>query len=252
MPDATCQMKGSKSQRDRVVGHPASLLELHERIVGCSLCPRLVAHREKVAGEKVARFRDQEYWGKPVPPFGDPLARLLIMGLAPAAHGGNRTGRSFTGDPSGDWLYGALYRSGFANQPNSTSLNDGLALTGAYITNAVRCAPPGNRPVPAEKAACQPYLVKELELLDQVSVVVALGKFAFDAYLQARSASGASNPRPLPRFGHGTACELSDGITLIASYHPSRQNTQTGKLTEDMFDGIFRQARAKLEGAHSR
>ena len=220
-----------------------SLSNLHSRIVECSLCPRLVEHREKVAREKVARFREQEYWGKPVPPFGDPKARLLIMGLAPAAHGGNRTGRSFTGDPSGDWLYGALYRAGFANQPDSTSLDDGLTLKGAYITNAVRCAPPDNKPAPVEKAACQPFLVKELELLERVSVVVALGKFAFDAYLQARSASGSPNPRPLPKFGHGATCKLEGGITLIASYHPSRQNTQTGKLTVQMFDDIFRQAR---------
>ena len=222
------------------------LAELHAGIVECSLCPRLVEYRERVAREKVARFRDHEYWGKPVPPFGDPKARLLIMGLAPAAHGGNRTGRSFTGDPSGDWLYGALYRNGFANQPASTSLDDGLKLNGAYITNAVRCAPPDNKPAPAEKAACQPFLVKELELLDQVSVVVTLGKFAFDAYLQARTAAGAANPRPLPRFGHGAACELEGGVTLVASYHPSRQNTQTGKLTTEMFDTIFRQAREML------
>ena len=225
------------------LGNSHSLSELHARIVECSLCPRLVEHRERVARERVARFRDQEYWGKPVPPFGDSQARLLIMGLAPAAHGGNRTGRSFTGDPSGDWLYGALYRSGFASQPESTSLDDGLTLKGAYITNAVRCAPPDNKPAPAEKAACQPFLVKELELLDRVRVVVALGKFAFDAYLHGRSAAEAVNPRPLPRFGHGATCELSDGITLIASYHPSRQNTQTGKLTVEMFDDIFRQAR---------
>ena len=220
-----------------------SLSKLHSRIVACSLCPRLVEHREKMAREKVARFRGQEYWGKPVPPFGDPEARVLIMGLAPAAHGGNRTGRSFTGDPSGDWLYGALYRAGFANQPESTSLDDGLTLQGAYITNAVRCAPPDNKPSPAEKAACQPFLVKELELLERVSVVVALGKFAFDAYLQARSASGKVNPKPLPKFGHGATCKLEDGITLIASYHPSRQNTQTGKLTVQMFEDIFSQAR---------
>ena len=220
-----------------------SLAQLHACIVECSLCPRLVEHRERVAREKVARFHGHKYWGKPVPPFGDPKARLLIMGLAPAAHGGNRTGRSFTGDPSGDWLYGSLYRNGFANQPESTSLDDGLELNGAYITNAVRCAPPDNKPAPAEKAACQPFLVQELELLGRISVVVALGKFAFDAYLQGRAASGAANPRPLPRFGHGATCELEDGVTLIASYHPSRQNTQTGKLTVGMFDDIFRQAR---------
>lgn len=228
------------------MGNSEALSDLHERIVGCSLCPRLVEHRERVAREKVARFRHEEYWGRPVPPFGDPNARLLIMGLAPAAHGGNRTGRSFTGDPSGDWLYGALYRSGFASQPGSTSLDDGLTLKRAYITNAVRCAPPDNKPGPAEKAACQPFLVKELQLLDRVSVVVALGKFAFDAYLHARKASGAANPKPLPKFGHGSTCEMIDGITLIASYHPSRQNTQTGKLTMDMFDDVFRLAREIL------
>ncbi len=225
-----------------------SLPELYAGIVACVLCPRLVDYRERVAREKVARFRGQDYWGKPVPPFGDPEARLLVMGLAPAAHGGNRTGRSFTGDPSGDWLYGALYRAGFASQPSSTSQDDGLVLTGAYITNAVRCAPPANKPAPAEKAACQPFLINEMRLLRQVQVVVALGKFAFDAYLQARAASGAVNPRPLPKFGHAATCELSDGITLISSYHPSRQNTQTGKLTVEMFDGIFQKARKLLDG----
>ena len=228
------------------MGNSHSLAKLHSRIVECSVCPRLVEHRERVARDKVARFRQEEYWGKPVPPFGDPEARLLIMGLAPAAHGGNRTGRSFTGDPSGDWLYGALYRTGFANQPESKSLDDGLTLTGAYITNAVRCAPPDNKPNPLEKAACQPFLVKELELLEHVKVVVALGKFAFDSYLHARAASGSANPRPLPKFGHGATCELNDGVTLIASYHPSRQNTQTGKLSVEMFDGIFRRAREIL------
>ncbi len=212
----------------------------------CSQCPRLVTYRGKVAEEKVARFRDQEYWGKPVPPFGPPDSRLMILGLAPAAHGGNRTGRSFTGDASGDWLYGALYRAGFANQPTSLSLGDGLALDGAYITNVVRCAPPDNRPTPAEKLTCRPFLLRELELLTQVKVVVALGKFAFDAYLQARSAAGLTNPKPLPRFGHGVCCDLAGGPTLIASYHPSRQNTQTGKLTQEMFDEVFQQANRLL------
>lgn len=226
---------------------PETLTELHSRIVACELCPRLVAYRQEVARTRVARFREQEYWGRPVPPFGDPQARLLIMGLAPAAHGGNRTGRSFTGDPSGDWLYGALHRSGFANQPTSVSLDDGLKLTDAYITNAVRCAPPANRPLPEEKTECRPYLVRELALLSEVEVVVTLGKFAFDAYLQARSAAFLSNPRPLPKFGHGVVHRLDDGVSLIASYHPSRQNTQTGKLSREMFDGIFRQARKILE-----
>ena len=224
-----------------------SLAELKARITACNLCPRLVAYREEVAMTRVARFRDQEYWGKPVPPFGDPHARVLIMGLAPAAHGGNRTGRSFTGDPSGDWLYGALYRAGFCNQSVSTSLNDGLELTDAYITNAVRCAPPANRPLPEEKAGCRPFLVQEMSLLKKMQVVVALGKFAFDAYLQARTAAGLSNPRPLPRFGHGLVHRLDERISLIASYHPSRQNTQTGKLTQEMFDGIFAQARRMLD-----
>ena len=227
------------------------LAALHEQIVECSRCPRLVSHREKVARDKVARFRDQEYWGKPVPPFGDFKARMLIMGLAPAAHGGNRTGRSFTGDPSGDWLYGALYRAGFANQPTSQSMDDGLVLTDAYVTNAVRCAPPDNKPVPAEKAACQPFLVREMELLERVEVVVALGKFAFDAFLQTRAVAGRGNPRPLPKFGHGAATVLEEGLTLISSYHPSRQNTQTGKLTREMFDAIFQQARSLLKGAGS-
>ena len=223
-----------------------SLSQLSQRIIACADCARLVAHRENVATVKVARHRDEEYWGKPVPPFGDPAARIMVLGLAPAAHGGNRTGRSFTGDPSGDWLYGALYRAGFANQPSSTSLDDGLELNEVYITNAVRCAPPDNKPTPSEKVTCRPYLVRELELLDQVKVVVALGKFAFDAYLQTRSAAGLENPRPLPPFGHGLTCVLDGGINLLSSYHPSRQNTQTGKLTVEMFDAIFRQARELL------
>ena len=216
---------------------------LHDRIVGCFHCPRLVAHRERIARDKVARHREEDYWGKPVPPFGDPDARILILGLAPAAHGGNRTGRSFTGDPSGDWLFGALHRAGFASQPTSTSSNDGLTLNDVYITNAVRCAPPDNKPNPAEKLACRPFLVKELELMQQVRVVIALGKFAFDAYLQTRSAAGLTNPKPRPTFGHGNTCLLDGGVTLLSSYHPSRQNTQTGKLTPQMFDDIFLAAR---------
>ena len=195
---------------------------------------------------KVARYREQEYWGKPVPPFGDHRARLLVLGLAPAAHGGNRTGRSFTGDPSGVWLYRALYRAGFANRPDSVWRDDGLALADAYITNAVRCAPPDNKPNPAEKASCRPFLIRELELLERVKVVVALGKFAFDAYLQTRAAAGRPNPKPRPAFGHGHSCRLEDGITLLSSYHPSQQNTNTGKLTEAMFDAVFEQAREAL------
>ena len=223
-----------------------ALSQLHDRIISCHLCPRLVAHRERIAEVKVARYRGEEYWGKPVPPFGDPNARILILGLAPAAHGGNRTGRSFTGDPSGDWMYGALYRAGFANQPTSTSTNDGLTLKDVYITNAVRCAPPDNKPNPAEKLACRPFLIRELELMQQVRVVIALGKFAFDAYLQTRAAAGLANPKPRPNFGHGNTHMLEGGVTLLSSYHPSRQNTQTGKLTQEMFDAIFLAAKALI------
>ena len=223
-----------------------SLSQLHDRIIGCCHCPRLVAHRERIAEVKVARYREEEYWGKPVPPFGDPNARILILGLAPAAHGGNRTGRSFTGDPSGDWLYGALYRAGFASQPTSTSTNDGLTLKDVYITNAVRCAPPDNKPNPAEKLACRPFLIRELELMQQVRVVIALGKFAFDAYLQTRVTAGLAIPRPRPNFGHGNTHMLEGGVTLLSSYHPSRQNTQTGKLTQEMFDAIFLAAKALI------
>ena len=225
-----------------------SLEQLHQRIIQCRTCPRLVSHREQIAQVKVARYRDQEYWGKPVPPFGDPHARVLIMGLAPAAHGGNRTGRSFTGDPSGDWLYSALYRAGFANQPESVAMNDGLVLKDVYVTNAVRCAPPDNKPTPAEKLACRPFLVSELGLLKRVTVVVALGKFAFDAYVQTRAEAGLPVPRPRPVFGHGRKSDLGDGVTLISSYHPSRQNTNTRKLTAEMFDAIFRKARDIADG----
>lgn len=220
-----------------------SLDKLHQQIIQCRTCPRLVSHREQIAQVKVARFREQEYWGKPVPPFGDPDARVLIMGLAPAAHGGNRTGRSFTGDPSGDWLFSALHRAGFANQPRSEGRDDGLVLTDVYVTNAVRCAPPENKPTPAEKLACRPFLAGELGLLKNVAVVVALGKFAFDAYLQTRAEAGLPVPRPRPVFGHGRTSDLGGGITLISSYHPSRQNTNTKKLTTDMFDAIFSLAR---------
>ena len=213
----------------------------------CRMCPRLVAWREEVARTKVRRYRDEEYWGRPIPGFGDPEARLVLVGLAPAAHGGNRTGRIFTGDRSGDWLYGALYAFGFANQPTSRHREDGLALKDAYVTAAVRCAPPANKPTRDEMDACRPYLVRELVLLGCARVVVALGKIAFDAYLQARREMGLEVPRPLPRFGHGKACVLSGGVSLIASFHPSQQNTQTGRLTRAMFHGVFRRARRILE-----
>jgi uracil-DNA glycosylase family 4 len=211
------------------------------------MCPRLVAWREEVARTKVRRYRGEEYWGKPLPGFGDPNAQLLLVGLAPAAHGGNRTGRIFTGDRSGDWLYGALYAFGFSNQRTSVHPNDGLVLKDAFITAAVRCAPPANKPTREEIDNCRPYLVREMGFLRRVRAVIALGKIAFDGYLQACKDAGLAVPRPLPRFGHGKAYPLPHGVTLIASYHPSQQNTQTGRLTRTMFHGIFRKVRGLLE-----
>jgi uracil-DNA glycosylase family 4 len=202
-----------------------------------------------VAEEKVRRFRDQEYWGRPIPGFGDPRARLLIVGLAPAAHGGNRTGRVFTGDSSGDWLYEALHRFGFANQPHSVSRDDGLALYDCYINAAVRCAPPANRPLPVELKRCrEAWLTTELALLREVRVVVPLGRIALDAWLAASGWRERLSPRARPQFGHGVECRLPDGTLVIASYHPSRQNTNTGKLTRAMWHGVFRRARKALDG----
>jgi len=223
-----------------------SLTVLNERITACRRCPRLVAHREAVARAKRRQFLDWTYWGRPIPGFGDPQARLFVVGLAPAAHGGNRTGRVFTGDRSGDWLYEALHRFGFANQPDSTHRSDGLALADCYIAAAVRCAPPGNKPTPEEFDACRPYLTEELRLLTRLRVVVALGKIAFDQYLKTCRALGDEVPSPLPRFGHGVSYELPWGVTLIGSYHPSQQNTFTGTLTRPMFHSVFRRARARL------
>jgi uracil-DNA glycosylase family 4 len=216
-------------------------------VVACRRCPRLVAHRERVAQEKVRRYRDDEYWGKPIPGFGDPNARLLIVGLAPAAHGGNRTGRMFTGDRSGDFLYRALHRAGFANQPWSRRRDDGLALYDCYITAAVRCAPPGNKPIPNELATCRPYLVEEIRLLRHVRVIVALGRIAFDAFLKVWVDVGRPLPIPRPAFGHGVMVKLPEGVWLLASYHPSQQNTQTGRLTPAMFQRIFDRAWRALE-----
>jgi uracil-DNA glycosylase family 4 len=216
---------------------------LSGEVVCCRRCPRLVAWREEVAHAKRAAFLDQEYWGRPLPGFGDPAARVLVLGLAPAAHGGNRTGRIFTGDRSGDWLFAALYRAGLANQPTSVSRNDGLMLRGCYVTAAVRCAPPGNRPLPAERDNCMPYLVRELSLLHSVEVLVCLGGFAWDVALRALSAVGVAVPRPRPRFGHGSSVTL-DRWTLLGCYHPSQQNTFTGRLTEAMMDQVFARARA--------
>jgi len=211
----------------------------------CRLCPRLVEWRENVARERVRRFADQEYWGKPVPSFGDPKARLLVVGLAPAAHGGNRTGRIFTGDRSGDWLFRALHKAGFANQPASESREDGLRLRDCYVTAAVRCAPPQNKPLPAEIANCRPYLLRELELLTRVRLIVALGRLAFDAAMASVGLEKGYKRRP--QFAHAAECELSRGIRLIASFHPSQQNTFTGRLTEPMIDSVFSRAREIIE-----
>ena len=218
----------------------ASLERLAAEVAGCRRCPRLVAWREQVATEKRAAFRDQDYWGRPVPGFGDPAAGLLVLGLAPAAHGGNRTGRIFTGDRSGDWLFASLHRTGFANQPTSVSRDDGLALTGCYITAPVKCAPPDNKPLPSERDTCAPWLTAELALLD-VRVVVALGAFAWDQALRH-----LGPVRPKPRFGHAAEATLGrpggGELTLVGSYHPSQQNTFTGRLTEPMLDAVFARA----------
>ena len=218
-----------------------ALDELNEEVVRCVRCPRLVAWREQIAREKRASFAGEEYWGRPVPGFGDPGANVLVVGLAPAAHGGNRTGRVFTGDRSGEWLFRALHRAGFANQAESISRDDGLRLQGCYISAVVKCAPPDNKPTPEERDTCLPYIVRELSLLPRVSVLVCLGSFAWDGALRALAAAGHV-AKPKPKFGH-----LSEAIvgpyTLLGSYHPSQQNTFTGKLTEEMFDAVFRRAR---------
>lgn len=200
-----------------------------------------------MAREKVRRYRDREYWGRPVPGFGDPAARLLVVGLAPAAHGGNRTGRIFTGDRSGDFLYRALHRAGFANQATSTDRDDGLRLADCYITAAVRCAPPGNRPTPSDLRHCRPFLLEELAHLRQVRVIVALGQIAYRACLEALEARGLQVPRPRLRFGHGSVVPLQERLALLASYHPSQQNTQTGRLTDAMFQYIFDSARRRID-----
>ena len=227
-----------------------ALVPLRKEIVKCELCPRLVEWRTSVAREKTLRFQDQEYWGRPVPGFGDPHARVLIVGLAPAAHGGNRTGRIFTGDRSGDWLYRALYRAGFANQPTSVSRNDGLELNDCYITAVIHCAPPANKPAPDEIGNCRPYLLREIELLETLTVVVALGRLAFDAAIASigmEEKAEQGRRRPRPAFKHGAEVPLRGGLSLIASFHPSQQNTFTGKLTEPMFDQVFSRTRAIVD-----
>jgi uracil-DNA glycosylase family 4 len=221
-------------------------LELVERVTSCRRCPRLVAWREQVAREKRAAFRDEDYWGRPVPGFGDPDARVLVCGLAPAAHGGNRTGRIFTGDRSGDWLYAALHRARFANQPTSVHKDDGLRLNDCYITACVRCAPPANKPTPEERDNCRPWLVEELRLLERVRVIVCLGAFAWDGALRALRDLGHVNRRR-PRFGHAAEAEVGPYL-LLGSYHPSQQNTFTGKLTRPMLNAVFQRARKSLRG----
>jgi uracil-DNA glycosylase family 4 len=220
----------------------SGLDELQREIVGCRRCPRLVAWREQVAREKRAAYAGESYWGRPLPGFGDPAAPVVVLGLAPAAHGGNRTGRIFTGDRSGDWLFGALYRAGFANQPTSTSRDDGLRLTGCWVTAAVRCAPPANRPSTEERDTCLPYFARELELLRPAQVIVCLGGFAWDAALRTLAAAGETLPRPRPRFGHGAEITIGH-LTLLGCFHPSQQNTFTGKLTEPMIDAVMARAR---------
>jgi uracil-DNA glycosylase len=224
----------------------SSLPVLGARIVRCRRCPRLVEWREQVAAKPPRRFEDDDYWARPLPGFGDPTARLIVIGLAPAAHGGNRTGRIFTGDRSGDWLYAALHRARFANQARSDHRDDGLRLRGAYVTAVNRCAPPGNRPTPAERDNCLPYLVEELRLLERARVLVALGSFAWDGTLRALRQLGREIPRPRPRFGHSAEARIGR-YALVGCYHPSQQNTFTGKLTEEMLDDLFARARHLAE-----
>jgi uracil-DNA glycosylase family 4 len=219
------------------VAPDSDLGRLAQRVVRCRRCPRLVEWRERVAREKRASFADQEYWGRPIPGFGDPEARVYVLGLAPAAHGANRTGRVFTGDRSGDWLFASMHRTGFANQPEAFHLLDGLRLEGAYIGAAVRCAPPANKPLPAERDNCLPYAEEELGLLPNVRVIVCLGQFAWDAAARIHAV------RPKPKFGHAAEHAVPAGPTMLGSFHPSQQNTFTGRLTEPMMDAVFARAR---------
>jgi uracil-DNA glycosylase family 4 len=220
----------------------SNLTRLAAEVESCRLCPRLVEWREAVAADPPRRYRGERYWARPIPGFGDPRARLAVIGLAPAAHGGNRTGRVFTGDRSGDWLFAALHRAGYANQPTSVHRDDGLKLIGAYVTAVVKCAPPANKPTPGERDNCIPYLVRELALLEHARVLLALGRFAWDGALQALRAAGVEVPRPKPAFGHGAEVVIGP-YTLLGCFHPSQQNTFTGKLTEEMIDAVLARTR---------
>jgi uracil-DNA glycosylase len=222
---------------------PAWLSRLNREVVSCTRCPRLVSYREQVARDKRRAYRGWEYWGRPVPGFGDPDARVIVIGLAPGAHGSNRTGRMFTGDSSGNFMFPVLHEVGFASQPSARERNDGLFLKDLYITAAIRCAPPDNKPLPQELGKCAPYLDCELQGLKKAKVIVALGRIAFDAYVSHLRRSGKLTLRAPYVFAHGASYKTSDGRTLLASYHPSNQNTQTGKLTRSMFVEIFRRAR---------
>lgn len=225
---------------------------LTAEIINCRRCPRLVAWRERVAAEKRAAFANEEYWGRPVPGWGDPGAALVVVGLAPAAHGANRTGRMFTGDRSGEWLYRAMYQTGFANQPGATARDDGLMLRNAWVTAPVRCAPPRNKPAISERDHCAEWFHRELDLLDSASVYVALGQYAFVSLWRYLGMSRPL-PRPRPRFAHGEEIPLTDGKTVLLSFHPSQQNTFTGRLTEAMLASVFARARdlTRLSGSHT-
>jgi uracil-DNA glycosylase family 4 len=229
---------------DRTQNGPAALAELNARIVACERCPRLRQHCEETARQKRRAYVDHEYWGRPVPSFGDPLARVLILGLAPGAHGSNRTGRPFTGDGSGNFLYPVLYEAGFASQPKSVSRDDGMQLHDAWISAVVRCAPPGNKPLPSEVANCAPYLDEEVAALARMRVVVCLGKIAFDGFVAHLLRTGVILKRGNLQFAHGAEFEIAPGHFLLATYHPSLQNTNTGKLTAPMFLKVFMRARA--------
>ena len=236
MPEAP----GTANDPDKMTDN--RLAQLNRQVIACTLCPRLVAYREEVARVKRRAYRDCEYWGKPVPGFGDPQARILVLGLAPGAHGSNRTGRPFTGDASGKFMYPVLFETGFANQPHATDRDDGLKLKDLYITAAVRCAPPDNKPLPSELANCAPYLDREVEALVRLKVVVALGRIGFEAYLNHLKRRGLLESKKPYLFQHGAHYKMPDGKILLASYHPSNQNTQTGKLTRPMFLKVFKDA----------